>query len=657
MHKLYTLLYLPLLRKMLQQKRLFRELVEVYVKRGALFVTIISLLNLMSGACRGASQPVKLRSRALQLADGSQISRAASDEYNPQVVQMPDGFLMLVFGSDRACGACTPSTHNLFAARSVAAYENDGNLPAFNVPVAFTVSGTPLNYVLAISAVASPNGANLRVYLNNASGDIFVADVSPSGPAYDASSLSPILNIAGQKTKVIGIQFSGTKIFGSDASGLYTFDPSANDASLHAMAAGEGADAILHINSAFSGMTDSLLLLKQGAFTSASFSALGGNADSINEAIFAASFEVKNASALQTGIAGGELIFISAIEPGETQQDLYVANGATTDSVWNQISPEPVSAPANGPMLATATGATLTTASLEFSTAVTATSAECANPATCTPAKYALNGGLTVNSVVSQCGAGINCKKYLVTTSAQVASTGYILTVAADIIFDFNSASNRASRHSFTGMNLSQGLLAFFPFSGNANDAMATYNPTFNNAVLAPDRFGNASSSYNFGGASRIEVAPINFSSTGVSVSAWINFTSFPGFASIIRDDSAKIAFTFAPTGNSLTFQINFPGFGYQNLAVVTNPLDYSDGNWHHVVGTYDGANFRIYRDGLEIGNSAYAFAGTLSTGTVQAIGGTSSGENCVGKVDEVRFYNRGLTATEVTGMYNLEKF
>ncbi|HMY10022.1 MAG TPA: LamG domain-containing protein [Turneriella sp.] len=277
------------------------------------------------------------------------------------------------------------------------------------------------------------------------------------------------------------------------------------------------------------------------------------------------------------------------------------------------------------------------------------------NAAAACVGKFSLTGAISVNSVLSTCGAGVNCQKFTLTTTTQSAATPYTLTAVPNVATDLAGRTiDAVNTATYPSGDVMSNLLAHYKFDGNANDTQGTYNPTFNSATLANDRFGNSNRSYNFSGTTRIEVPPINFNSTGVSVSAWINFASIGAFSSIARDDSATIALTLTPT--VAAFQLNLPGFGYHNVNATINAADYTDGNWHHIVGTYDGAFFRIYKDGAEIGNSAYNFAGTLSTGTVQAIGGTASGENCFGRIDEVRFYNRGLTAAEVASLYLLEK-
>ncbi len=45
------------------------------------------------------------------------------------------------------------------------------------------------------------------------------------------------------------------------------------------------------------------------------------------------------------------------------------------------------------------------------------------------------------------------------------------------------------------------GLVAYYPFNGNANDVSGNgYNGTVNGATLTTDRFGNPNSAYNFNG-------------------------------------------------------------------------------------------------------------------------------------------------------------
>jgi hypothetical protein len=69
---------------------------------------------------------------------------------------------------------------------------------------------------------------------------------------------------------------------------------------------------------------------------------------------------------------------------------------------------------------------------------------------------------------------------------------------------------------------------------------------------------------------------------------------------------------------------------------------------WTHVALTYDGAMLRLYVNGVQVASGAQA--GSLQTpATPLRIGGNVPyGEYFEGLIDEVRVYNRALSATEI---------
>jgi hypothetical protein len=83
------------------------------------------------------------------------------------------------------------------------------------------------------------------------------------------------------------------------------------------------------------------------------------------------------------------------------------------------------------------------------------------------------------------------------------------------------------------------------------------------------------------------------------------------------------------------------------------------DGNWHFVAGTYDGAYVRFYVDGVEVTpatatsltiNYALPTNSNLYIGAYVAAGWCTLPFN--GSIDEVRVFNRALTASEILGIY-----
>lgn len=80
-------------------------------------------------------------------------------------------------------------------------------------------------------------------------------------------------------------------------------------------------------------------------------------------------------------------------------------------------------------------------------------------------------------------------------------------------------------------VNLSEGLRAYYPFSGNAQDASGNNNnPVFNNATLTADRFGKPASAYHFNGIDNYMRIPnsasLNLGNT-ITVFAWVRPTGF----------------------------------------------------------------------------------------------------------------------------------
>src|SRR5258705_7116753 len=125
----------------------------------------------------------------------------------------------------------------------------------------------------------------------------------------------------------------------------------------------------------------------------------------------------------------------------------------------------------------------------------------------------------------------------------------------------------------FCQVNLGVGLMAYYPFTGNANDVSGNNNnPVFNNATLTADRFGNPNSAYSFNGTSNYMRIPnsatLNYN-TQMSVTAWVKVAGFyqgpcHGNSILVKEDVGGQA------GNYLLF---FDDNGFtngQNCAIPT---------------------------------------------------------------------------------------
>ncbi len=76
--------------------------------------------------------------------------------------------------------------------------------------------------------------------------------------------------------------------------------------------------------------------------------------------------------------------------------------------------------------------------------------------------------------------------------------------------------------------SLTNGLLGYYPFNGNANDASGSGNIGVNyGATLTTDRFGKTNAAYFFNGNSWIDIGPVASRYDSMSISAWIS-TTYP---------------------------------------------------------------------------------------------------------------------------------
>jgi predicted ribosomally synthesized peptide with SipW-like signal peptide len=140
-----------------------------------------------------------------------------------------------------------------------------------------------------------------------------------------------------------------------------------------------------------------------------------------------------------------------------------------------------------------------------------------------------------------------------------------------------------------------------------------------------------------------------------VTLEAWVKRDGTPGAYKYItgKQFSGSNGSYNLYTGSSggLRFYI-----GYSSTQWIPSPdagTGVWDGNWHHIVGTYDGVKVQLYKDGVEVGS------GTATTESIDYntsnfyIGSYGNGFYFSGLIDEVRVYSRDLNASEILEQYN----
>jgi hypothetical protein len=237
--------------------------------------------------------------------------------------------------------------------------------------------------------------------------------------------------------------------------------------------------------------------------------------------------------------------------------------------------------------------------------------------------------------------------------TAAVANGAHVLTaVARDAAGNqqLSSAVNVTVSNSTTTPG---GLVAAYGFNEGTGTAVADASGRGNNGSVSgatwttSGRFGSA---LTFNGTSAWVSVPHNASldlTTGMTIEAWVYPTSVTGWRTVVMKEAPNsLAYTlysvngasrasgWAQVGSSDYF-VN----ATSNLAVNT---------WTHLAYTYDGTTLRLFVNGTQVAAAAGPAALAASTGVLRIGGNAVWGEYFAGRIDDVRIYNRALSAAEI---------
>lgn len=211
------------------------------------------------------------------------------------------------------------------------------------------------------------------------------------------------------------------------------------------------------------------------------------------------------------------------------------------------------------------------------------------------------------------------------------------------------------------------GLVGYWKFdegSGNiAHDSSKNGNDgTIYGAAWTEGRVGKA---LQFNGVNCYVGIPSNPSITGFTqftIEAWIKLESFRSeeMHIVSKNDgwtlpnpNAEYAL-YIEDEHNLKFAVS-NGTIWFFEATATNAIN-DLGTWYNVAGTWDGINYAIYVNGVQV-VAGKGPVGTIATGSAELqIGreGYWPWTYFNGTIDEVQIYNRALTPTEISTLYNI---
>jgi glucose/arabinose dehydrogenase len=180
--------------------------------------------------------------------------------------------------------------------------------------------------------------------------------------------------------------------------------------------------------------------------------------------------------------------------------------------------------------------------------------------------------------------------------------------------------------------------------SGNGNDG------TISNATRTAA--GKNAGALSFNGTSALVTVPAAPSldlTTGMTLEAWVNPSALGGSwrTVIFKERTGGMLYSLYANNGSANRPVGqvFLGGAEQN-AVGTAALPLN--TWTHLAATYDGTALRLYVNGALTSTLAVSGALTKTTSPLRIGGNSIWGEYFSGLIDDVRVYNRPLTAGEI---------
>jgi len=211
---------------------------------------------------------------------------------------------------------------------------------------------------------------------------------------------------------------------------------------------------------------------------------------------------------------------------------------------------------------------------------------------------------------------------------------------------------------------LTNGLVGYYPFSGNANDASGNgNNAVVHGSLLATNRLGVSGESYSFASGAYIETTnSVGFpiSTNDFAVSVWVSVAIFPS-------PQTDVAMLFVNRQIN-QFQLALNGTTGNNgfldfvtgggVACHSSTNSWTLNRWYNLMVARANNTISIYRDGILIGQSQ-STSGNSAVGASRnldfGLRSTDGHGPLFGQLDDIRIYNRALSPAELQQLYEYE--
>jgi prepilin-type N-terminal cleavage/methylation domain-containing protein len=227
-------------------------------------------------------------------------------------------------------------------------------------------------------------------------------------------------------------------------------------------------------------------------------------------------------------------------------------------------------------------------------------------------------------SVVLASLSGATAKAKLAAGNEMDAHTFGAFGADAAAIYDFDKGSGTT----------------IYDHSSNFNNLTCSSGPTWTSSTYSGKgyamAFNSAGNCYKNG--------PIHLSNKVVTVTAWVYYTGFHNWETIVGHGWVGNGWDFyVGVDGKLRFGVGQAGVQHGAASAAALSLN----TWHFVVGAYDGTKVHVYVDGAATGVTSALSGATLDTTSSISIGGSTTGI-----LDQIRIYTDPLGIASIQKLY-----
>jgi len=230
-----------------------------------------------------------------------------------------------------------------------------------------------------------------------------------------------------------------------------------------------------------------------------------------------------------------------------------------------------------------------------------------------------------------------------------VTSNAYCLEAVSGTLTYVTTSLTKSSD---TGTcSVTNGLVGWWKLNGNTADSAGTNNATAVGSAPTTGQNQQANTAYSFNGSNQHMTSGTTnfpFDAASRSVFAWVNLASYPSTFRMVHSYGSTVATKASALSINSAGRVTFNSQSNDFSSNFTLALN----EWHHIGYSISGNQVTIYYDG----QSQTATISALTTATnAHYIGAWLSTNTNLwsGFIDDLRLYNRALSAGEVNSLYS----